>query len=161
MLHIHERLAIASLLFVCAGSVLAVDSSPAGPALRRDVGMAKVPLSSRWNELSAEQRDKVKASYQAMGAADEPPYPVDGMAPLMLKLQKGALAFGVTGQLDMAVNVDGAGAPHDVTIYTQPGSAQFGQYVAAVLVMTKYKPAVCGGHACTMSVPLQVTFTRQ
>ena len=160
MLHIHERLAIASLLFVCAGASLAFDSSPAGPALRRDVGMAKVPLSSRWDQLTAEQRDRIKASYQPMGAADEPPYPVDGIAPLMLKLQKGAQVFGVSGQLDMAVDVDGNGVAHDVSVYAQPGTAKFSQFVASVLVTTRYKPGVCGGHACTMAFPLQLTFTR-
>ena len=135
--------------------------APAGPTLRRDVGMAKVPLSSRWDQLSAEQRDRVKASYQAMGPADEPPYPADGMAPMKLKLQKGAQVFGVTGQLDMAVDIDGDGTPRNVSVYTQPGSAQFGQFVASVLVTSTYKPAVCGGHACAMAFPLQVTFTRQ
>ena len=104
--------------------------------------------------------DKVRASYQAMGPADEPPYPLEGMAPLMQKLQKGAELFKVSGQVDMAIEIAADGSPHDVTVYSQAGTAQFTQFVASVLAMTRYKPGVCGGHACTMAFPLQVTFSR-
>jgi hypothetical protein len=52
-------LAIANLI-ACAPAWAA--KAPAGPALRRDVAMLKVPLSSRWDQLSEEQHAEVKAS---------------------------------------------------------------------------------------------------
>ena len=153
------RAALAITSLVACATVLAAEA-PSGPPLRRDAGVARVPLNSRWEQLTPEQRDKVRASYQGMGPADEPPYPLEGMAPLMQKLQKGAELFKVSGQVDMAIEIAADGSPHDVTVYSQAGTAQFTQFVASVLAMTRYKPGVCGGHACTMAFPLQVTFSR-
>ena len=166
--HVRERLAIASLVFVCSAAALAggsggsfgvKDSSPpTGSNLRRNIVEGDLPFDKRYDELTPAQRELFKSRYEPMGADDEPPFPVDGLGPLMLALQKGAVRYDVRGTLDMSVMIGPDGAPIAVSAYETPGDERFTKFAATILMVQKYKPAVCGGRPCQMAFPVQVTF---
>jgi len=168
MWHIHERLAIASLLFVCSAAALAADSAehfgvkdsspPTGSSLRRNIVEGSLPFDKRYDELTPPQRELFKARYEPMAADDEPPFPIDGLGPMMLALHQGAVRYDIRGRLDMSVMVGPDGAPSAVTAYETPGDERFTKFAATILMVQKYKPAVCGGRPCQMAFPVQVTF---
>ncbi len=152
-------LAIASLLLACMAP-LAAEAPPGGIVLRRDVAPPNVPLDKRYDQMDEAQRALLKARYAGMGAGDEPPWPVDGLGPVMLALRQGADVYRVRGQLDMTVEVGPDGAARSVAVYEDAGDAQFTKFAASLLMTTKYKPAVCSGQPCAMAWPLQVTMSR-
>ncbi len=168
MWHIHERLAIAGLLFVCAAAALAADpaasfgmkdsSPPTGSSLRRNIVEGSLPFDKRYDELTPAQRELFKSRYEPMAADDEPPFPVDGLGPMMLALQKGAVRYDVRGRLDMSVVIGPDGAPQAVTAYETPGDERFTKFAATILMVQKYKPAVCGHRPCQMAFPVLLTF---
>lgn len=168
MRHIRQRLAIAGLLFVYSIAALAADpaehfgvkdsSPPTGSSLRRNIVEGSLPFDKRYDELTPAQRELVKARYEPMAPDDEPPFPVDGLGPMMLALQKGAVRYEVRGRLDMSVLIGPDGAPQAVTAYETPGDDRFTKFAATILMVQKYKPAVCGGRPCQMAFPVQATF---
>ncbi len=158
MRHIRERLAIASLFFICAifaGDARAADDDPgskareaaplAGAMLKRNVAVGNFPLDKRYEQMTPEQRERIKAHYEAMAPGDEPPFPAEGMGPIMVALQKGSAAYRVSGQLDVAVEVGPDGSARTLTVYQAPDDAEFRKFVASLLTVTHYKPGVCGG----------------
>ena len=149
-------LALACLLLACTAAAAA----DAAFALRRDVAAPNVPLDRRYDQMDEAQRALLRARYVGMGVADEPPWPAKGMAPLMMALRQGADAYRVTGQLDMTVEVGPDGAARSISVYEGAGDPQFTKFAAALLMTTKYKPAVCAGQPCAMAWPLQVTLSR-
>jgi hypothetical protein len=171
MKHVLERLAAAGLLFVCATSAMASDTNATpglkepepvtGPTLKHNGVVANVPLDKRYDQMDEEQRGRIRAEFEAMAPSDEPPFPADGMAAIMMALRKGAAAYHVSGELDLAVNVGSDGAARSVSVFASPNDAQFKQFVASLLLLTRYKAAVCAGQPCSMAWPLQVTFSRR
>ena len=169
MRHIHKRLAIASLFFACAATTWAAGEperfeikdaqAPTGSMLKRGVVTGDLPYDKRYDQLTEAQRDLVKANYEPMAADDEPPFPADGLGAVMKALRKAASATYPRGVLDIAVEVGPDGVARSARIYHAPDDARFTQYAAQVLMLTKYKPAVCGGKACAMWFPLNATFT--
>ncbi len=167
MVQRHARLAIASLLFACACRALAADTpetygikesvAPTGTLLKRSLITGNVPFDKTWAQLTPEQRQHVKDNYEAMPADDEPPFPADGLAPMMKALQRGASLFHVDGTLDMTVDIGPDGQPRKVDVVKAPDDPQFRQFATSVLMLTRYKAAVCGGKACAMGFPLQVS----
>src|SRR5579862_4552063 len=100
MRHIHGRLAVASLLFVWATLASAADGEaqyqikedqPAvGTLLKRGAVTGPLPYDKRYDQLTAEQRMQVKSNYEAMADDDEPPFPAEGLGPLMKSIHKAA-----------------------------------------------------------------------
>lgn len=153
-------LAVASLLLLCVATSAAAESATGNIVLKRDVGPPNLPLDKRYEQMDEAQHALLKARYAGMGAADEPPWPAAGMAPLMLALRQGADAYRATGQVDMTVEVGPDGAARSVSVYEGAGDPQFTKFAASLLMTTKYKPAVCAGQPCAMAWPLQVTLSR-
>ena len=161
------RLALAGLLFVCASHSAAADQSatygikeaaPAtGSMVKRSVITGNVPFDKTYAQLTPEQRQHVKDNYEAMPADDEPPFPVDGLAPMMKALQKGASLFHVNGTLAMTADIGPDGQPRKIDVLKAPDDPQFRQFAVSLLMITRYKPAVCGGKPCAMGFPLEVS----
>ena len=132
-----------------------------GSHLPRNVltGIA-VPINRRYSELTDEQKEVVKSRYEAMRPTDEPPYPVDGLSPLykaIHQLQRKVLA---EGELVIFIEVDAAGkAASASVIKALPLDPDMTLAVAQILMLTKYKPAVCSGRPCAMGYPFRVNFS--
>lgn len=92
-----------------------------------------------------------------MSPNDEPPFPVDGLPPIHEAIAEVQRRLLVHGALSMFADVDSGGGATSVSVYESP-DPKLTQAAAAVLMLTKFKPAVCKGEPCRMSFPLRVAF---
>jgi hypothetical protein len=88
---------------------------------------------------------------------DEPPFPADGLAPLYDTIRLGQQKLKVRGDLEVAVTVGSGGDAIDVQVLKSP-STEMTEFAASILLMTKYKPAVCKGQPCRMQFPVSIRF---
>jgi hypothetical protein len=63
----------------------------------------------------------------------------------------------VRGKLTLAVNVNAAGNPVSVEVLRSPDMTM-AKAMAAVLMLQKYKPAICKGSPCSMQFPFRMDF---
>ena len=83
---------------------------------------------------------------------------MDGLAPVYRTIATGQQRLLVTGRLRIDVQVSPDGMAEAVKVIESP-SAESTKFVASVLLMERYKPALCGGAPCRMDVPFVVEFT--
>lgn len=120
---------------------------------------ATSPVSGgRWADLSDDERRIVKSRYRALEEGDEPPYPIQGLRPLVAGLAKvGYVDASFEGLVRMNVLVDANGKPKSVTaVNKMPPEVM--QYMGRLLMITSYKPAVCHGQPCEMLFPVVMRF---
>jgi len=129
-----------------------------GSNIRREIIRAgTVPLDKRYADLTPEQKASVKSAYESMKADDEPPFPANGLMPI-LKVVRNAheqanLKF--KGPLTLYVQVDSSGKATDVSVVQSP-DADIARSAAYALMVQPYKPAVCSGQPCAMQYPFHV-----
>jgi hypothetical protein len=129
-----------------------------GSNLHRDIIKAGViPINKRYDELTAEQKDVLKSSYESMKSGDEPPFPAKGLMPILKAVrdihEKTELQF--KGPLTLYVDIDSEGKPKSVSVVQSPDK-QITQVAALALMEQTYKPAVCNGAPCAMQYPFHV-----
>lgn len=120
---------------------------------------SSIPLNSTYEQLTPEQKAEFRNLYVSIPDADEPPYPIKGMKPLFHAIQQGQDIMQVRGQLDFVATVGPDGkATHVDSLggVTGVNAREMSEYVASVLMMAKYKPAVCAGQPCTMEFPFKL-----
>ena len=164
-MQIRPQLAAASLLLAAAAAMAADEPvtygikeamSSTGTIIKRDMITGNVPFDKRFDQMTPEQRQHVRDRYENMPPDDEPPFPADGLAPMMKALQKAASTYRVTGALELVADIAPDGTPRKVDVLRAPDDPQFRQFATTLLMVTKYKPAVCGGRGCAMGFPLEV-----
>jgi hypothetical protein len=116
-----------------------------------------VPADKSWEQLTPDEQQLVKAQYEPMAAGDEPPYPLHGQLAILDAAVKLQTRLGVEGQLTLAATIDPTGRPVSVDILRSPDK-EMARQMALVLMLTKYKPARCGGAPCTMQYPWRMNF---
>jgi len=126
--------------------------------LRRIAQASLVPLNRTYGQLTVEERRVLRSQYESMPEGDDPPFPVDGLAPLYEAIAKIHQQLLVRGTLSMHADVDADGKVTAVSVYKSPDPA-LTRAAANVLMLTKFKPAVCGGVPCKMAFPLRVNLT--
>ena len=124
---------------------------------RRIYQGSDIPINRTYAQLSSAERQLVKSQYEAMADADEPPFPAEGLKPIYDAIAKVQGKLLEKGLLSMHADVDASGLVTGVSVYQSPDPIVT-QAAASILVLTKFKPAVCGGTACKMVFPLRVTF---
>jgi hypothetical protein len=167
-----KRLVIAAAL--AAASVLAqaavgapvynfkLDAPVTGSNIRHSFLMrdSQVALNRRSAELTDEEKRLVRDVYETMAAADEPPYPSDGLLPVLQAIAEGSRALnGARGRMSLVATVNAVGDVDRVQLLGE-GAPGMNQVAAQVLMLTKFKPAVCGGQPCKMDYPLRIEFMR-
>ena len=129
-----------------------------GSQLKRDtVKNVAVPIDKTFAQLTPQEKLVVKAPYGPMGADDEPPYPLYGLRKSFEASIKLADALRVRGELVLAVNVDSTGQPLSVEVIDSPDK-EMTKRMAAVLMLDKYKPAVCSGAPCKKQYWFRMNF---
>ncbi|MGH8863469.1 MAG: energy transducer TonB [Burkholderiales bacterium] len=138
--------------------VIRDDAPRTGSILRhRQAAKFPIPVNRSYDKLTPEQKAVVHSWYEHMELGDEPPFPADGLVPLYDAIQRGQRKLMVRGELEMAVTVGPDGKATEVHVMKSP-SPEMTQFVGSVLLLTKYKPAVCKGLPCRMQFPLSLRF---
>lgn len=116
-----------------------------------------IPINRRYDELTAEQKAIIHSWYEHMESGDEPPFPAEGLKPILDSVLGGRRFFYVTGELLLLATVSASGEVESVKVYRSPNE-QMTTFVSSVLFLTEFKPAVCTGKPCRMEFPFTITF---
>jgi hypothetical protein len=140
--------------------VLHEASSTTGSVLRRDLKWSsKIPLDKTYEQLSAKEKADFHSLYASMPPGDEPPFPLAGMRPLFNQIRRGQQIVHAGGRLNLVVTVDAHGKATEVADFggvEGNNAQQMTQYAGSLLLMTKFKPAVCGGNPCQSQFPFAI-----
>ena len=132
-------------------------TSSTGTIIRRDLEWtSNIPLNKTWEQFSEEEKATFRALYVDMPPGDEPPFPINGMRPVFNSIRKGQQIVRARGQLNMVVTVDANGKATAVSDLGGVGGAnahEMTHFAQSVLLMTKFKPAVCKGQPCQSQFP--------
>lgn len=129
-----------------------------GSSIRRDAATGSViPFDKRYAELSGDQQSYLKSQYEGMGADDEPPFPINGLSPIYKAIAAGQQKLQIKGNMTLAVEVNSQGEATSVSVL-QSADPEMTQFAASILMLQKYKAAVCNGTPCTMQFPFRIAF---
>ncbi len=116
-----------------------------------------LPLDKRYEDMTGSERAAVRNWYTKMGPGDEPPFPAHGLAPIIRALSEGIGKLQVTGDLYLIVDVSSSGEPVSATAYGSP-SPEMARFAASVLLLTRFKPALCHWRPCAQKFPFNLHF---
>lgn len=129
-----------------------------GTLLKRDIARAPIPYNMPYAELPDAVKARLRAMYAEMGPDDEPPFPATGYGHLMKVLADVRRKVHIEGIFDLGVMVGPDGRATEIKVYRSP-DPKLATVIANVLVLEKYKAALCGGTPCTQEFPFVVNFT--
>jgi hypothetical protein len=129
-----------------------------GTHIKRTVVTSGMPLDTPYAGLSPQQQASLREQYVGMDPADEPPYPAEGMGSVIKPLHTAQSRLLVRGKLSLLVDVDSQGKAGAVSVLESPDD-DMTRFAAQLLMLVKYKPAVCGGTPCRMQFPLEMIFS--
>lgn len=115
-----------------------------------------VPFNLPYEKLNAEQRQYIKRDYPILQEQDEPPYPLAGRQAIfkrLIEMQDILCIAGGKVRLDALISE--TGQPQKVTFWKAP-DAETARITGSILMLIKYKPALCAGQPCAMSYPLNI-----
>ncbi len=130
-----------------------------GSSIRRNLAQpVNIPVNLPYERLSPADRLKFHDSYEFIAEGDEPPFPKAGLQALLKPIAEAQQRLLATGQLLLIASVSPAGEVTTVTARGSP-SPEMTKFAAQILLLTPFKPAVCGGAHCAMEFPLHINFT--
>ncbi len=134
------------------------EEAPTGSMIRRyAIRDTPLPVNKRYHEFSAEEKAKLHGYYENIVPGDEPPFPENGLNPVLNAIIKAQEKLRVRGDLFLIASVGSDGLVSEVKAIGSP-SPEMTQFAAATLVVTKFKPAICAGKPCAMQYPLRYRF---
>ena len=137
--------------------VLKEDAPRTGSMIRKDAAWStEMPLNRTYSQLTTEQRNAFNSKYESIAPGDEPPFPLEGLKPIVAAIIKGQNTFLARGDLRLIVTVGPDGKGKNVEAYGKVDNPKMTEFAATVLLLVKYKPAICGGSPCTMQFPFSL-----
>lgn len=134
------------------------DEPRLGSMIRRYlVRSPTIPINLSYEQLSPADRALFNRNYEAMPEGDEPPFPLGGLRVLLEPLVQAQGILMVSGSLTLLARVDREGKVQEVTALGSP-DPRMTRFAASLLVLTRFKPAVCGGQPCAGEFPLRKVF---
>lgn len=109
-----------------------------------------IPLDKTYEQLTPEQKAELRKLYVSLGPDDEPPFPAAGIKPIFNAIKRAQHFRQARGELNMAVTVGPDGKATKVEDFGGVYDVEMTELTQQVLLLTKYKPAVCSGTPCTM-----------
>ena len=161
---LHRCAALAALM--CCTAALAAqppvykfrDLPRTGSHLPRNVATSPLPFDKRYGDFTEAQKNVLRAQYEQLDASDEPPFPVHGLGPLFRIVAKLDRSVLKAGPVKAAVQVDPEGKPVSVRVLDAPND-YLTDFIANLLMMERYKPALCKGQPCGQDYLLLATLT--
>lgn len=165
-------LVVAAIALFTSGTVLAqqtyqleAERKPrSANRIKPAVATFALPYDKTYEELSAAEREGVRAAYEDLPATDDPPFPKRGLRAVyqgVIGLQKELL---LEGRLVALLNVDAQGLVASVSFIAIPSStldlsdSQLQTVIGRTLLEAEFKPGTCGGTPCAMEFPVQMSF---
>ena len=140
--------------------ILHESTSDTGSLLKKGLTWdSKIPLSKTYAEFSPKEKADFLALYEAMGPGDEPPFPIEGIKPIFNAVKKAQYKYKARGELNFAVSVGPDGKATKVEDYGSSNRPEMTEFASSILLMTRFKPAVCGGKPCAMQFPFRLRLT--
>jgi hypothetical protein len=93
------------------------------------------------------------ARWKSTAQGDEPPFPLEGLKTILDPIRKGQQRLQETGALQLVATVSPQGDVASVAVLATPNK-RLSDFAAQVLLLTRFKPAKCGGVACRMDFPV-------
>jgi hypothetical protein len=156
-------LASALILSVLASTAAAAKDDPTyvmygeartGSRIAPKVVTSPVPVNVTYQELSEAEKAKIRANYDSMPAADEPPFPKAGLAPIWEAVTDQRHTSNQVGDVVVVASVDKDGIVREVAVYNTT-SNNMTRLISTALAATEFKPAVCDGTPCAMDFILE------
>jgi hypothetical protein len=136
-----------------------VDDSPEKGRSQVAYGFS-YPLDKKYGEMNDKEKSGIRARYgAALATGDEPPFPINGMKPIVTQLAQAGARSQQVGNLEFIVNVAANGAPVSVTMFKST-SEKMTKFLNAMFMQQRFKPAVCGGVACPMAFYYATNLTK-
>jgi hypothetical protein len=130
------------------------DDAPIGSHIRGEAAHSSIlPINRSYEQLTNEERAIVNGWYEDMAPGDEPPFPREGTKPIIDAVRKAQEKLLASGKLFLVATVEPNGRASAVKVLRTP-SAEMAKFAGSVLLLTKFKPAICGGRACRMDFPM-------
>jgi hypothetical protein len=150
-------LALVTCLACAQDYTLKSEDAQTGTSLKRNMAQLDFPPNKTYAELSEADKARLRGMYEKMGANDEPPYPLRGYGKLMRSVAAAGGSLQVQGAIEMGVIVGADGRANEVKVYRSP-DPKTTTVMANVLMLEKYKPALCQGKPCAQEFPFSVEF---
>jgi hypothetical protein len=115
------------------------------------------PLNTPYGQLTPAQKNGVRALFVDLDPNDEPPFPLGGLNDLYRPIWVGQQKLLVSGEFVGFAEVDQEGFVSSIAVLKTPNDRAT-KFVSELVVLTKFKPAVCKGQRCSMGFPIRVTF---
>ena len=116
-----------------------------------------MPFDKVYAQLTTAQQAQLKSAYVEMGETDEPPFPIGGLKAIYEPITEGQQRLHASGTFTADVEVDEQGNPIAIAVYRSPNKSVT-RFVSRVVMLSKFKPAVCAGTPCKMGFPVRITF---
>lgn len=140
--------------------VMREDIPETGSNITRTALLWPVPPGARYDELTPDQKARVRSDYVTLAPGDEPAYPAYGMIPVLRDVAKMQSSYiPNTGVIHVAVRVSANGDPQGVAVLASPDE-HLARAVAFTLMHMKYKPATCAGRPCESDYSFRYDFKR-
>jgi hypothetical protein len=135
-------------------------TSDTGTIIKKEVRWdSKIPLDKPYGQFTPEQKEYFHAMYESLKPGDEPPFPLDGIKPIINAINKGQRLVRARGELNLTVTVGPDGKATEVADYGSTRNDEILKFAASILLLTKYKPAICSGKPCAMEFPFRLKLT--
>ena len=122
-----------------------------------DNAESDVPFDKAYEQLTVVQQRSLKSAYVEMGESDEPPFPIGGLKTIYEPITEGQQQLLARGLFRADVEIDSDGTPIAVAVYRSPSSAMT-RLISSIVLLSKFKPAVCSGSPCKMGFPILIKF---
>ena len=128
-----------------------------GSIMRREVAWStELPLNRTYAQLTPEQKARFHSMYELIAPGDEPPFPEHGLKPIVSAIYRAQEMLLARCQLRFIVTVDEDGKGKKVEAFGDCDRPDMTRFTSQVLLLTKYKPAICGGVPCMMEFPFNL-----
>ena len=116
-----------------------------------------LPFHKGYHQMTPAEQSWVRGAYPLLDKDDEPPYPINGSRNMYTQMSLAMSRFGDEGEMTLFVDVDSTGKATSASVYNTP-TPELAKAAMVIVLMEKYKPALCAGKPCAMKFPISMQF---